>query len=218
MFTHTKTPSLIDLPSQITNNQRWYTLPDGTKLPSITTVLGQKEKPALQNWRQSLGPAKADKETKRCSDRGTAVHLMAERYLNNEEDCTRDQIQEHIRLFNQLKLKLGEITNIRAQEVALYSEQLKVAGRTDCIAEFEGILSIIDFKTATNNKDLELVQDYFLQATAYAIMFHERTEIPIEDIVIIIAVEKGLMPLVFKDKIDNYVKPLLERINTFYRK
>lgn len=216
-FIHTNVPQYDELDAKIINGLRWYTTPSGEKYPSVTSVLGHKEKPWLENWRQMLGPQKADKETKRCADRGTAVHLLAEKYLNNEEGFTKGEKVEHIRLFNQIKLKLNKINNIRAQEVPLYSEQLKVAGRVDCVGEYEGVLSIIDFKTSNNNKTEEMVGDYFLQCTAYAIMYHELFNEPIEDIVVIVAVEKGMMPMVYKRKIDDYVAPLLERINMFYK-
>lgn len=205
-----------DLTAVTANGQRWYTTPDGSKYPSITTVLGQKEKPAITAWRMSLGPQKADKETKRCTDRGDAVHLMAEHYLNNEENPTKGHQRDHIKLFSQLKFVLNKINNIRAQEIPLFSDRIRVAGRVDCIGEYDGVLSIIDFKTSNGNKDAQMIEDYFLQATAYALMYEEMYGEFIDQIVIIIAVEKGMVPLVFKRQIDDYVVPLLERINTFH--
>lgn len=216
MFVHTKTPNITELSAKITNGQRWYTTPSGIKYPSVTTVLGAKEKPWLEEWRTSLGPKKADKETKRCADRGTAVHKIAEDYLNNLDDPTKGHDLTNVRLFNQLKFRLNKINNIRAQEVPLYSDSLKIAGRVDCVGEYDGVLAIIDFKTANNNKDEKMIEDYFLQCTAYAIMYEELFGEFIEDIVVLIAVEKGMMPLLFHRKIDDYVKPLVDRINTFY--
>ena len=217
MFNHLNKLDIIDLKSETVHNKRWYTLPDGSKVPSVTTILGQKEKPKLLEWRNSLGSKKADKETQRCADRGTAIHLIAENYLKNNENHSKGQKTEYVRLFNQLKLRLNKIDNIIAQEIALYSKRFKIAGRCDCIAEYEGVLSIIDFKTSNNNKDLEMIEDYFLQATAYALMCYEQYDLAVEDIVILIAVEKGMVPLVFKAKIDNYIKPLIERINMYYK-
>lgn len=218
MFVHTKTPTITELKDKITNGQRWYTTPSGVKYPSVTTILGAKEKPWLEDWRQQLGPKKAAKETKRCADRGTAVHLMCEHYLNNVENPAKGQSIEDTKLFNQLKFRLNKINNIRAQEVPLYSNALKIAGRVDVVGEYDGVLSIIDFKTSNNNKDEQMVEDYFLQCTAYAIMYEELFGEFIEDIVVLIAVEKGMMPLLFKRKIDDYVVPLVERINMFYEK
>lgn len=219
MFIHTNTPIYEELTSRNIAGKRWYTLPDGKKYPSVTTVLGSKEKPWLENWRQMLGPKKASKETKRCADRGTAIHKMAENYLNNNENPTNGFDQKNIYLFNQLKFCLNKINNIRVQEVPLYSHILKLAGRVDVIADYDEILSVIDFKTSTQNKlREEMVFDYFLQSTAYALMYYELFDEFIEDIVILITVEKGIMPLVYKRKIDNYIKPLVKRINTFYKK
>lgn len=221
MFVHLPLPVLpvLDV-QQSATGKRFYVTPTGNKYPSITTLLGEKEKPQLTNWRNMLGPQKADKETKRCADRGTAIHEMVEKYLNNQQypEFTYDYKQEYVSGFNQLRMRLNKINNIRVQEAALYSNVLKVAGRVDCIGEYEGVLSVIDFKTATKNKERDMIEDYFLQTTAYAIMWHELTNEPIEDIVILIATEKGLAPLVFKEKIDKYVKPLLKRINEYYRK
>jgi CRISPR/Cas system-associated exonuclease Cas4 (RecB family) len=199
--------------------KRYYVTPEGNKYPSVTTMLGHKEKPWLNDWRNSLGVDKAAKETKRASERGDAIHKLIEIYLNNKLDynITKVYDPEYIAGFNQVKLRLNTIDNIRAQEIPLYSDTLKVAGRIDCIAEYEGVLSVVDFKTSTNVKYEDMIQDYFLQTTAYAIMWHEITGEPIEDLVIIMSVEKGLVPLVFKDKIDKYVKPLLLRINDYYK-
>lgn len=219
MFIHTGTPIVLPelkvktLPSGI----RHYTTPDGNQYPSITTMLGHKEKPWLEDWRQMLGKEKADKEQKRCADRGSAIHELIEKYLNNEEEFTRGYLPEYVKGFNQLKFRLNRINNIRTQEAALYSDTLKLAGRVDCIGEYDGVLSIIDFKTSNNNKEHDMIEDYFLQCTAYAIMWHEMTGEAIEDIVILMSVEKGMVPLIFKEKIDKYIKPLLKRIDEYYK-
>ncbi len=218
MFKHIKTPEIVELSAKITNHQRWYTTPSGIKYPSVTTILGAKEKPYLEEWRQSLGPKKADKETKRCADRGTAVHKICEDYLNNVENPAKGHEQLNVKLFNQIRFRLENIDNIRAQEVPLWSDTLKIAGRVDVVAEYNGVLSIIDFKTSNNNKTEDMIEDYFIQCSAYALMYEEIYGEFIEDIVVLIAVEKGLMPLLFKRKIDDYVGPLIDRINMFYKK
>lgn len=207
---------LGDITRQMRGGQRWYNCPNGQSYPSVTTVLGHGEKPWLTDWRNMLGDKKADAEQKRAAERGTAVHEMAEKYLMNDENPTKGYKADHARLFNQLKVRLNKIDNIRAQELFMYSEQLRLAGTVDCIGEYEGVLSVIDFKTSNNNKNEDMVHDYFLQCTAYAIMYFEHYGEPIEDIVVGIAVEKGMVPMVYKKKIDDYVEPLLQRINTFY--
>lgn len=216
MFNHLEKPQLPDLQSKTTpSGVRHYTTPDGLVYPSITTVLGHKEKPWLKEWQKSLGVDKAKKEQQRCADRGTAIHEMAEKHLNNDENATKGYDVQHVKGFNQLRTRLGKIDNIRAQEIALWSDRLRIAGRVDCIAEYDGKLSIIDFKTSNNNKDRGMIEDYFLQTTAYAIMWHELTGEPIEQLVILMTVEKGMVPLKFVETIDKYVKPLVERIREY---
>ena len=216
MFTHLDTISPVELKTIESSKGRLYITPEGNKYPSITTVLGSGDKPWLNDWRQSLGEAKADKEMKRAADRGTAVHLMIERLLNNEEEPTRDQKLEHIAEFNSLRLHLKKVNNILTQESALWSDMLRLAGRVDCIGEYQGVLSIIDFKTSTNDKTPAKIQDYFLQTSAYSLMFEERYGIQIDQVVIIMSVEKGVLPLVFKQRVEPYIEPLLHRINNYH--
>jgi len=220
MFKHIDVPDLpVVTEEHSATGKHFYKTPEGVVYPSITTMLGHKEKPHLKEWRNMLGPKAADKETKRCADRGTAVHALAEKYLNNEPypAFTKGYKREYIADFNKLKFRLNKVNNIRGQELALYSDTLRLAGRVDCVGEYEGILSIIDFKTSTNNKDKDMIFDYFLQTTAYAIMWFEMTGEAIEDVVIMMTVEKGMAPMVFKEKIDKYVSPLLQRIDEYYQ-
>lgn len=218
-FNHVPTQNLPEMTViNQPNGKRYYITPTGVPYPSITTMLGHKEKPWLDDWRNSLGHDKAAKETKRASERGDAIHKLIEIYLSNKltYDITRKYDAEHVAGFNQVKLRLNKVDNIRAQEVAIYSDVLKVAGRIDCIGEYDGILSIIDFKTSTNVKDKAMIDDYMLQTTAYAIMWAEITGEPIENIVIVMSVEKGMVPMLFQEKIDKYVSPLLKRIDEYY--
>lgn len=218
VFTHVPlSKPLVELKAKTTSKGRNYTTPEGNVYPSITTILGFKEKPWLENWRNALGPDKAAKETQRCADRGTAVHELAEKYLNNEEGFLKGIAPEYIRGFNQLKFQLNKIDNIRIQEAPLFSDDMRIAGRVDCVGEYEKELSIIDFKTSNNDKDVDMVFDYFLQCTAYAIMWMQRTGEPIDNITVLMSVERGLVPLVFKDSVDKYVEPLLKRIHEYHR-
>lgn len=217
MFIHVNQPSYQELPNRIIDGRRWYTVPNGEKYASITTILGHEEKEWLTNWKKALGEKKAAKEQKRCSERGDAVHLMAEKYLKNESRVTEGHDKDHIFLFNKLTYALDKINNIRAQEIPLFSDEMRVAGRCDCIGEYDGELSIIDFKTSTNSKKGNMIEDYKLQTTAYALMFFEMFNIFIKQAVILIAAEKGLLPLVFKIDTEEFVIPLTDRINTFYK-
>jgi genome maintenance exonuclease 1 len=219
MFTHTAPHNLPDLKTKNTpDGRRLYVTPEGNKYPSVTTVLGAtSDKTWLEDWRTMLGPKKADKESKRCSDRGTAVHELVEHHLNNVEGFMRGYAPDHIKLFNQLKLRLKKVNNIRTQEAALWSDTLKIAGRVDCVGEFNGQLAIIDFKTSNNPKTEDMIFDYFLQCTAYALMWEERTGERIDHVCILMAVEKGLVSMVFQDSIDKYIEPLVQRITSYHK-
>ena len=216
MFNHIPV-ELLDIQSKDTPKGRFYQIDKDTKYPSITTVLGgSADKQWLEDWKTMLGPKKADKESKRCSDRGTAVHKICEDYLNNLEDFTQNHNIENIKLFNKLKMKLKLINNINAQECALYSQVLGVAGRSDCIAEYKGVQSVIDFKTSNNIKKEDMIEDYFFQGAFYLISYNEMYNCTIDQIVIIIAVERSLMPQVFVKKLDKeLIGKLLKRINIY---
>lgn len=224
MFTHTNTIQPLSLETIQNPRGRFYITPNGNKYPSITTILSAKENKKLQEWRESLGDKAADKETKRAAQRGEAVHKMVELFLQNHSDpCSDASTQvpiavDHVGEFNVVKRYLKKhINNIVLQEAALYSDALKIAGRVDCVAEWDGVLSIIDFKTSTNTKHESIIGDYFLQTTAYALMFEELYDKPIDQLVIIMSVEKGIAPLIFKKPMLDYVNPLVERINTYYK-
>lgn len=218
MFTHVS--ELIN-PVELTTTEgpsgRYYCTPEGLYYPSVTTVLGATaDKQWLTEWRESMGEEKAAAEMERAATRGTAVHLMAERFLNNEADPTRDQLKEHVLEFNTLRLYLKRINNIITQETALWSDVLQMAGRVDCVGEYKGTLSIVDFKTSTSSKTEHMIQDYWLQTTAYAIMFQERYGIQIDNAVIIMSVERGAVPLVFQKSIEPFIPQLVERVQQFH--
>lgn len=216
-FIHGNQPEELVVTDSMVYGKRFYTTPTGEKYPSITTILGSGPKPWLEAWKNSLGKDKAAKETERCSDRGTALHDMVEKYIKNVENPTEGHDRANIGMFNQIKMQLSKrVGEVRAQEIPMFSHALKVAGRVDCIAEYDGVLSVIDFKTSNNVKTEDMIEDYFLQCTAYAVMFYEMYGIPIDQIVVVIAVEKGMMPLVFKREIFDYLKPLQKRIKQYY--
>lgn len=218
MFTHLDTISPVELKTIEGPKGRFYVTPEGKKYPSITTVLGAGEKVWLQEWRASMGADRADKEMRRAAKRGTAVHAMIEKHLDNDPNPTQGHKLEHIPDFNQLRLPLKKVNNILTQESALWSDTMRVAGRVDCVGEYKGKLAIIDFKTSTNNKNTSMIEDYYLQTTAYALMFEERYGIQIDHLVILMSVEKGSVPLVFERPIDPYIEPLLLRINSYHTK
>jgi hypothetical protein len=184
--------------------------------PSITTVVGIRNEEQIQKWKEKVGKEEADKVSRRATTKGTAVHSMVENYLENKPipQCTNMLAQM---AFTSIQpILVNRLNNIVCQETALYSHKLRLAGRVDCIAEFDGVLSIIDFKTASKQKEEEWIENYFIQETAYAIMFEEMTGIAIEQIVTVIAVDHDT-PQVFIRK-PVYRKELIETRKEFYKR
>lgn len=209
-----------DLEASTTESGRVYKTPNGKAYPSITTVLGIRNKGALQEWRARVGEAEAARVARHASTRGTALHLAVERYIDNEERYFAEGEMPHVKdMFNSIKPVLdNRIDNIRLQEAPLYSDHLGLAGRVDLIAEFDGRLSIIDFKTSSRIKTVDEIDSYFIQMAAYAIMTEERTGVPVSQGVIVMAVENHSQPLVFVQKRDNWTDELLRTINEYNTK
>ena len=206
-----------DLDCETKESGRKYSTPDGVKYPSITTVLSILSRDAIMAWRRRVGAEEANKIAHRASTRGTAVHAIIEKYLNNDEDYREGYLPNIIDNFLTVKEVLdSRIGKIYAQEVPLYSDYLGVAGRVDCVAEFDGKPAIIDFKTSKRLKSFEQVESYFMQEAFYAIAWEERTQIPITQLVTIISVDGGECQ-VFVEHRDNWVKPLQEVIARFER-
>lgn len=187
----------------------------GDEYPSITTVLSIHEKPALVAWRESMGAERAEAETFRCSERGTALHLMCERWLSNIPNPTEGIAPEPIKLFNKMKTMKRRFGKVLALEVYLYSTKWKIAGTADCVAYFDGLLSVIDFKSATGLKNENMIEDYFIQESFYAEAWEERTGMKIEQIVTLMASERGLVPLVWKKIPTNYLDKLADKRRQF---
>ena len=203
--------NLPDIKAKNQDGSRVYETPDGNFYPSITTVLSVRNKKGLHEWRKRVGNDVANHVTRTSAARGTAVHHMCEDYLNNnfDEEKHKKKFLPYC-LFGQLQRNvLHKIDNIRAQECGLYSDKYKVAGRVDCIAEYEGKLSIIDFKTSSKERSEEWNENYYIQASAYAEMFEERTGVWIGQICILVVTEDGAVQEFVKDKKD-YV-PLIEQ-------
>jgi genome maintenance exonuclease 1 len=205
-----------DLMTESTDQGRRYVTPEGLKYPSITTVLGHFTKHEILAWRKRVGEAEANRISTRASGRGTSLHSICERYIDNEEDYFEKAMPHVQGMFNSIKPILDErIGVVYMQEVPLYSNYLRLAGRVDLIAEFDGVPSIIDFKTSSRIKTAESITDYYEQEAAYAIMFEERTKKPIVNLVTIMAVENSSEPLVFKEHRDNHVGNLIHKIRSY---
>ena len=196
---------------------RYYKVPDEEeliKMVSITSVTSHFNKEIFINWRKKVGNEKADKITKAATTRGTDMHTLTEHYLKNDEELpTVPPISEF--LFKIAKPKLNLINNIYALEGPLYSKQLGVAGTVDCIAEYDGELAIIDFKTSKKPKPREWIEHYFVQAMAYGCMLYEMRNIPIKKLVIIMACENGECVVYEETNKAKYIKLLSEYIRKF---
>jgi genome maintenance exonuclease 1 len=208
-------PELKQLDVDESTSKRFYVTPNGVKLPSVTTVLSHFKTKSLIEWRNRIGNEEADKIMYRASNRGTRFHNMMEGYLRNENDYLNGIMPDMKQSFNDMKETLDLIDNIRYIESPLYSERLGVAGRTDVIAEFAGVPSIIDFKTSTKEKKEEWIGNYFEQGTAYALMYEELVREPINQIVILISVDFMERPQVFIRDKNQYIQNLLEKIHLY---
>ena len=215
-FDHVKlNVELPDITTESIKGKRFYVTPEGNKYPSITTVLSDRNKEGIIKWRESVGNDVANQVMRQAASRGTAVHTLIENYLNNEELSKQDVLP--VALFVTIKSELDNINNIRIQEGGLYSDKLGVAGRVDCIAEYKGKISVIDFKTSTKEKKEEWVENYFIQGSAYCEMYEERFLQPIEQVVILIVTEDGAVQTFIKDKRD-YLPLLKTAIKEFKEK
>lgn len=203
-FTHVGCAINYDLLTETINGKRFYVTPDGKKYPSVTTITSQHNKKSILEWRKRVGEEEATRISTKAAGRGTQVHKLCEEYLKNNPDYAKKHMPTNIVLFKTIQPVLDEyVNNIHAIEVPLYSNHLRTAGRVDCIAEFDGKLSVIDFKTANKLKDEDKIQNYFMQCAAYAIMYEERTGISVPRIAVIIAVEDE-SPQVFVKKRDEF--------------
>lgn len=209
MFNHVKELNDFAQDKTVPGVGRKYYTETGAAYPSVTTVLGVLSRDSIKAWRKRVGNEEANKISGQAATRGTKIHLLCEKVLDNEEIDTSKLSLLDLEIWNEFRPLLDRIDNIHAQEIALYSDHLRLAGRVDCIAEFDGKLSIIDFKTSKKPKKKEWIENYFAQAAAYAIMYEERTGIPINRSVIMIAVE-GDDPQIFIEKRDNFVPLLLK--------
>ena len=210
MFNHVKHDVVLPtLTRKTTDTGRKYFTPEGNAYPSITTVLGVLNKEGIIAWRKRVGEAEANKISQQASVRGTAVHKLAEDYLNNDPNWKEGAMPTNLFSFDDIKKIMDKrLNNIWMQEVFLYSDRLKTAGQVDCIAEFDGQLSIIDFKTSRKPKKEEWITSYFIQASFYAAAFYERTGIPIKQGVILITVDHH-EPQVFKINTYDYLEHFL---------
>jgi genome maintenance exonuclease 1 len=211
---------LIELPTLIRHDgeSRYYETPTGQKYPSVTTVLDKtSDKSFLHKWRARVGAEEADKITKRAANRGTAVHLLCEKLVLNEPYDLNESTALHIHLFTQLKpLLVNHVDNVRLSEGSLHSHKLKIAGSVDLVSDWDGVPSIVDFKTSLKNKRKDWIENYFLQTTLYSMMLYELTGIMCKQLVICIAIEEENQPQVFVENISDWMPKAIRRCKQYH--
>ena len=199
---------------------RFYPIPGADKYyPSVTSITSFKNAKFFAKWRKKIGENEANRITARATQRGTAFHAITEDYIKGQLDLNRylENNPLSVRMFQSAKSELNRINNIHCLETFLYSHYLGLAGRVDCIAEFDGELAVIDFKTSTKEKKEEYIENYFVQETAYAAMFLERSGIEVKKIVTLIATEEGTIQVFQKYNLDDYLHLLKSYIEEFVR-
>lgn len=216
MFKHLNI-SLPEATAKTVDGKRFYFTETGGVFPSITTVLGatERKKKWLKEWRASVGYDVANYISRTSAARGTAFHKICEDYINNSDTEQHKQKFLPWCMFTQLKPVLDEnLNNIHLQEQAMWSEKYRVAGRVDCIGEWKGVLSVIDFKTSKSERNDEYNTDYYIQGSAYTEMYEEMTGTEINQVVILTTTEDGTVQVFVKDK-NSYLQPLVETIDEF---
>ncbi len=212
MFNHLEGYESVSLPTETINGKRYYTTPEGKHYPSVTTVTGLMNRVWVKKWRAAVGEEKANKISRKAMGRGTRYHHLQEDFLNNKltEERLKEATPLDLMMFNQTKELTSKLGDIYMLEGSMYSDKLEIAGRVDCVAEFAGKVSVIDFKTSTKHKTPSKIKNYFLQETAYAKMFEERYNVPIERIVTIVSVEETGQSQLFVEEPNNWIEQLQE--------
>lgn len=188
-------------------NGRVYITPDGATYPSVTTVLGIEGAEEIEKWKAAVGEVEAGMTSARAAARGTRVHQLCEDTLNNKPS---EPSMFDLEAFKVMQKALERIDNVHAIELRLYSDILKVAGTVDLIAEFDGVLSIIDWKTSARLKYRDDIHGYFKQCSAYAIAYEERTGIKVKNIVIVMSVDGDPQPQIFIERVKDWVPEFIK--------
>jgi genome maintenance exonuclease 1 len=220
-FEHNPRCFPLDSEAKMVDGKRVYATPNGEYYPSITTVIGNnaKKQAGLAKWRKRVGKEKAAAISSRSASRGTKFHSITEDYLNNELDIKKYKDSPlPVVMFEQTKKTFDRIGNIYLQEAFLYSKHLEVAGRVDLVAEFDGELSIIDFKTSAEPKREAYLYDYFIQETAYACCFQELYSLTVKQLVTIVACENGETQVVIKPPKKEYLLQLIQYIDEYQQR
>jgi genome maintenance exonuclease 1 len=213
-FTHLLHPEIPKIKQISVDGVRHYETPDGT-LISITSLLKNFTPQGILDWRKSVGDEIADKVMRAATDRGSKVHEIIENCLSNkpENDLVGNYGELASRMFSQMIPAIDKIDRIRALEQGLYSTKYGIAGRVDCIAEYDNELTVIDFKTSTRKRD-EINENYLVQASFYSIAWEEHTGEKINQITILTTTEDGKLD-VYRDDPSNHIVRLEEMIEEY---
>ena len=215
IFEHCNYLGELELNKKETKGIRLYNLPNGDWVPSITSVTSFYNRQIFVKWRKRIGIEEANRITKRATARGTDFHSATELYMLNK-DINWDDFRPLTKfMFIHAKPYLDKINNIHAIERTLYSEYLGLAGRVDCIGEYEGELAVIDFKTSEKIKPEEWLENYFVQEMFYASAYYELTGIPIKKLITIMVTPGGEVKVFDKRNKGDYIKLLVRYIKEF---
>lgn len=215
MFNHIRHefPSLL---TETVDGGRIYNTPDGNRYPSVTTVLQAYSAKGIAEWRKRVGEATANRISRTATDRGTSVHNAIEKYLKNESLSNVVMMPHAKAVYVHMKKVLDDhVDNIHCLETQLWSDELRLAGQVDCIAEYDGKLTVIDFKTSKRLKKKEQIANYFMQLSAYSVMFTERTGLMVEDGRIIIGVDDCAFAQIMRVNPYDYLGNLKEYIHKY---
>ena len=214
-FIHHNYLGELELNKKETNGIRLYHLPDGQWVPSITSVTSFYNRQTFIDWRKRVGIEEANRITKKATARGTDFHEAVEVYMRNK-DINWDEFKPLTKfMFAHARPYLDKINNIHAIERTLYSEYLGLAGRVDCIGEYEGELAVIDFKTSEKIKPEAWLENYFVQETFYAAAYYELTGIPVKKLITIMVTPSGEVEVFDKRNKGDYIKLLVRYIKEF---
>lgn len=211
MFEHMTGLDLPELSSETTDSGRFYITPDGKKYPSVTTILSHgTDQSWKEEWIARVGKEEAERISRKATTRGTAVHELTEQYLRNNPMYLEGHMPSNIMSFKKIQSCLDKhIGKIAGLEVPLYSDKLRVAGRVDCIAQWDDSWSIVDFKTSKKEKSRDDIHSYFLQCSAYSMMMYERTSILCKNLVIVMTVDDG-KSLIFVEKARDWLPKFID--------
>ena len=218
MFDLSETYSGHDMPTTTVDGKRHYTTPNGDRYPSVTTVLSSMSAEGIAAWRARVGTEEANRISTQASGRGTRVHQIAEEYLRNNAKHADGHAPADIQMFTQIQRYLDAwCDKVWANEIALYSDELRTAGTCDLIARVHGIRTVTDFKTSKGWKKEEWIKNYFFQCTAYALMLYERKKVWCPQICVLIATDNdGLQPIL--KQTSQYVNEVRDFFDDYHRK